>query len=90
MHVIPRILHEVEHFSGELARILLSFEDSRTYLYLFDVVHIQIWYNRLVGKAVEVEKVGYSVRARLLYLLLVARVPRRFCISVDNLGRKPS
>ena len=80
MHVISRILHEVQHLSGELARIPLSFEDSRTYLYLFDVVQIQIWENRLVGKAVEVETVGYPVRARLLYLLLVARVPRRIGI----------
>ena len=52
MHVLPPLLLEVQHYTGEVARILLSFEDSRTYLYPFDAVHIQIRYNRLVGKAV--------------------------------------
>ena len=67
MHfVLSRILLEVQHYTGEL--ILLSIEDSRTYLYPFDAVHIQMGYNRLVGKAVEVETVGYHVLARLLYL----------------------
>ena len=69
MHfVLSRILLEVQHYTGELTRILLSFADSRTYLYPFDAVHIQMGYNRLVGQAVEVETVGYPVPVRLLYL----------------------
>ena len=69
MHfVLSRILLEVQHYTGELTRILLSFADSRTYLYPFDDVHIQMGYNRLVGQAVEVETVGYPVPTRLLYL----------------------
>ena len=69
MHfVLSRILLQVQHYTGELTRILLSFADSRTYLYSFDAVHIQMGYNRLVGKAVEVETVGYPVPVRLLYL----------------------
>lgn len=82
MHVLPPLLLEVQHYTGEVARILLSFEDSRTYLYPFDAVHIQIGYNRLVGKAVEVETVGYPVPSRLLYLLLVVRVSRRICNTI--------
>ena len=69
MHfVLSRILLEVQHYTGELTRIPLSFEDSGTYLYPFDAVYIQMGYNRLVGKAVEVETVGCPVPARLLYL----------------------
>ena len=64
--VLSRVLLEVQHYTGEL--ILLSFEDSRTYLYPFDAVYIQMGYNRLVGKAVEVETVGYPVPTRLLHL----------------------
>ena len=61
MHfVLSRVLLEVQHYTGE--SILLSFEDSRTYLYP------QMGYNRLVGKAVEVETVGYPVPTRLLHL----------------------
>ena len=76
MHfVLSRVLLEVQHYKGE--SILLSFEDSRTYLYPFDAVYIQMGYNRLVGKAVEVETVGYPVPTRLLHLKLVVRVSRR-------------
>ena len=64
--VLSRVLLEIQHHTGEL--ILLLFEDSRTYLYPFDAVHIQMGYNRLAGKAVEMETVGYPVPARLLYL----------------------
>ena len=67
MHfVLSRVLLEVKQYTGEL--ILLSFEDSRTCLYPFDAVHIQMGYNLLVGKAVEVETVGYPVPVWLLYL----------------------
>ena len=67
MHfVLSRVLLEVQHYTGEL--ILLSFEDSRTYLYPFDAVYIQMGSNRLVGKAVEVETVGYPLPTRLLHL----------------------
>ena len=68
MHVLPPLLLEVQHYIGEVARIPLSFEDSGTYLYPFDAVYIQMGYNRLVGKAVEAETVGYPVPVRLLYL----------------------
>ena len=64
--VLFRVLLEVQHNTGEL--ILLSFEDSRTCLYPFYAVHIQMGYNLLLGKAIEVETVGYPVPARLLYL----------------------
>ena len=68
VHVLPQLLLEVQHHTGEVARIPLSFEDSGTYLYPFDAVYIQMGYNCLVGKAVEVETVGYPVHTRLLHL----------------------
>ena len=68
VHVLPQFLLEGQHHTGEVARIPLSFEDSGTYLYPFDAVYIQMGYNCLVGKAVEVETVGYPVHTRLLHL----------------------
>ena len=71
-----------------MARGLLSFEGSTTYLYLFVAAHIQVEHNRLVGKAVVMEKVGNPVPARLLYLLLVVReFLEEFVFSVDNIDR---
>ena len=86
LSVLPRILLEIKHYKGEVAHNLLSFEGSTTYLYLFDAVHIQAEHNRLVGKAVVMEKVGNPVTARLLYLLIVVReFLEEFVFSVDNI-----
>ena len=70
LFVLPRILLEIQHYKGEVARGLLSFEGSTTYLYLFVAAHIQVEHNRLVGKAVVMEKVGNPVPARCYILCL--------------------
>ena len=58
--VLSWVLLEVQHYTGEL--ILLSFEDSRTYLHPFDAVYIQVGYNRLVAGAHNTERLTSILR----------------------------